>query len=79
MLSLRLMLRLIETYKGFYSKKYQGHIPCSFAYKLAFVYDKFTKQIVAIRGENAVYEFIKAVFKAYEYCKNVPKTTLRTI
>ena len=37
MLSLRLMLRLIETYKGFYSKKYQGHIPCSFAYKLACV------------------------------------------
>ena len=27
-------LKSVESYEGFYSKKYQDHIPCSFAYKL---------------------------------------------
>ena len=29
-----------------YTKKYQDHIPCSFAYKLVYVDDKFSKDIV---------------------------------
>ena len=32
----------VESYKDSYSKK--DHIPCSFAYKLVCVDDKFTKQ-----------------------------------
>ena len=54
-------------------KKYQDHVPCSFAYKVVCIDDKFTKPIVAFRGENATYEFIKAILKEYEYCKNVMK------
>ena len=46
-------LKSVESYEGFYSKKYQDHIPCSFAYKLVCVDDKFTKPIVFFRGENA--------------------------
>ena len=29
-----------------YTKKYQDHIPCSFAYKLVSVDDKFSKDVV---------------------------------
>ena len=55
------------------TQKYQDHIPCSFAYKLVCVDDKFTKPIVVFRGENAAYEFIKPILKEYEYCKTVMK------
>ena len=66
-------LKSVESYKGFYSKKYQDHVPCSFPYKLVCVGDKFTKSIVVFRGENAAYEFIKVILKEYEYCKKVTK------
>ena len=51
-------------------KKYQDHIPCSFAYKVC-VDDRFTKQIVAYRGENAVYEFLESILKQYKYYRKV--------
>ena len=60
-------------YKRSSSEKYQDHIPCSFAYKLVCVDDKFSKSIVVFRGENAAYEFIKAILKEFEYCKKVMK------
>ena len=66
-------LESVESYKGSYSKKYQDHIPCSFAYKLVCVDDKFIKPIVVFRIENAASQFIKAIFKEYDYCKKVMK------
>ena len=66
-------LESFESYEGFYSKKYQDHDPCSFAYKVVCIDDEFTKPIVVFRGENAAYEFIKAVLKEYEYCKKIMK------
>ena len=56
-----------------YTSKYPDHIPCSFAYKLVCVDDKFSKDVVLYRGKNAVYEFIQCIFKEYEYCKRVMK------
>ena len=56
-----------------YSKKYQDHIPCSFAYKPVCVDDKSIKSIVVFRAENAAYELIKAFLKEYMYCKKVMK------
>ena len=50
-------------------KKYQHHVPCSFAYKAVCVDDKFTKQVVVNRGEKDAYESIKAILKEYKYCK----------
>ena len=35
-------LKSVESYEGFYSKKYQDHVPCSLAYKLVYADDKFT-------------------------------------
>ena len=66
-------LKIVEGYERSYSKKYQDHIPCSFAYKLVCVDDKFTKSIVVFRGENASYKFIEAILKEYEYCKKLMK------
>ena len=66
-------LRGVESYEGSYTKKYQDHVPCSFAYKVVCIDDRFSKPIVVFSGENAAYEFIKAMFKEYEYCKKVMK------
>ena len=63
----------VEIYERFYSKKYKDHIPCSFACIVVCIDDKFTKPIVVFRGENAAYEFIKAIFKELKYCKKVMK------
>ena len=66
-------LKSAERYEGSYWKKYQDHILCSFVYKLVCFDDRFSKLVVFFRGENAADEFIKAVFKEYEYCKKVMK------
>ena len=65
-----------ESYEGSYLKKYYNHILCSFVYKLVCIDDKFSKPIVIFRGQNAVYEFVKAILEDYEYCKKVMKKTL---
>ena len=54
-------------------KKYHDLVPCIFAYKVVCIDDKFNKPIVVHRGENAAYEFIKAILKEYKYCKKVMK------
>ena len=64
-------LRGVESYEGSYTKKYQDHVPCSFAYKVVCVDDKFTKRIVVYRGENSAYEFITAILKEYKDCKKI--------
>ena len=56
----------IESYEGSYSKKYQNHVPCSFAYELACVDNKFTKPIVVFRDENSAFKYIKAILNEYE-------------
>ena len=66
-------LKTVERYEEFYSKIFQDHIPFRFVYKLVCVDDEFTMPIVVFRGENAAYEFIKAIVKEYEYCKKVMK------
>ena len=64
-------LRGVESYEGSHTKKYQDHVPCSFAYKFVCIDNRFTKPIVVFRGENATYEFIKAILKEHKYCKKV--------
>ena len=43
-------LRSVECYEGSYTKKYQDHIPCSFAYTVVCVDDRFTKRIIVYRA-----------------------------
>ena len=59
----------VEIYEGTYTKKYHDHIPRSYAYKIACIDDRFSKPIVIYRGENAAYEFIKAI----KYCQKIMK------
>ena len=72
-------LKNVDSYEGSYTKKCQDHIPCSFAYKVVCIDDKFSKPIVAYRGKNDVYEFIKAILKEYKYCKKLRKNILTKI
>ena len=44
-----------------YTEKYQAHIPCSFAYKVICVDDKFSKPVVLYRGKNAIKTFIETI------------------
>ena len=53
----------------FLYRKYQDRIPCSFAFKIVCIDGKFTKATIIYRGENATYEFIKAILEEYQYCK----------
>ena len=64
-------LESIEIYEGSYTKKHHDHAPCSFAYKVICIDDKFKKPIVVYRSENAAYEFIKAIINGYKYCKKI--------
>ena len=58
---------------GPYERKYQDHIPCSFAYKVVCIDNKFCKKVVLYRGKNAVYKIIKSILGEYDYCKKVKK------
>ena len=61
----------VESNEGSYTKKYQNRIPCSFAYKVVCVDDRYTKPIIVHKGENAAYEFIKAILKEYKCCRKI--------
>ena len=43
---------------GLYTEKYQGQIPCRFAFTVVCVDNKFSKKVVLYRGKNAAYRFI---------------------
>ena len=61
-------------YEGIsFTAKYQDHFSCSFDYKLVFVDDKYSKDIVLYRGKNAIYKFNKSIFNQYCYCKGAMK------
>ena len=66
-------LRNVEIYEGSYTRKYHDHVPCTYAYKVVCIDDRFSKSIVVFRSKNAVYEFIKAILKEYKYCKKTMK------
>ena len=59
-------LEEVAIYESSYSKKYDNHISCSFAYKIVCIDDRFSKPIVVFRSENATYEYIKAILNESE-------------
>ena len=52
-----------------YNKKCQYHVPCSFAYKVLWIDDRFSKPVLLYRGKNSVSKFIETILKEYDYCK----------
>ena len=67
------ILNSVESYEDSCSKKHQHHIPCSFAYKLVCVYDRFSRSAVVYSAKRAAYKFIETILEEYEYCKKVMK------
>ena len=61
-----------------YMSKYQDHIPCSLAYKLVCIDDKYSKDAVLYRGKNVVFKFIQSIFNEHSYCKNIMKKHFNT-
>ena len=55
-----------------YTEKYEDHIPCSFAYKVVCVDNKFSKKVVLYRGKNPAYKFIEAIL-----CINIVKKMIK--
>ena len=56
-----------------YTKMYQEHIPCSFAYKVARIDDRFSEPVVLYRGKSSVNKFTEAILKENKYCKKMIK------
>ena len=48
-------------------KKNEDYIP----YRVVCIDDKFTKPTVVYRGENAAFEFIKAILQEHKYCTKI--------
>ena len=46
-------LKKVKCNEGSYTEKYQDYIPCSFAYKIVCIDDRFSKPIIIYKGENA--------------------------
>ena len=69
-----LILKNVESYEGSYTKKYHEHVPCSYAYKVVYIDDKYSKLIVVYKGVNAAYEFVKSILKEHKFCKNNEQT-----
>ena len=46
-------LKNFKCYEGTYTKKYHEHVPCSYAYKVVCIDDRFSKPIAVYRGVNA--------------------------
>ena len=56
-----------------YTRKYQNHIPCSFAYKVVCVDNKYSKKIILYRRRNTVNKFINLILNEYSYCRKIMK------
>ena len=67
------MQRVNKVSNTSYTKKYQDHIPCSFAEKVVYIDGKFSKPVVLYRGKNVVNKFIITILNEYKYFRSVTK------
>ena len=67
---------MIEIKNSSYTGKYEAHIPCSFAYNVVCIDDRFSKLVVLYRGKDAVNKFVEAILKEYDYYRKVIKKHL---
>ena len=59
-------LKDTEIYEGSCTRKYHDRVPCSYAFKIVCIGNRFIKPIVVYRDKNAAYEFIKAILEDYK-------------
>ena len=67
------LLKKVSDKNGSYTEKYQNHIPCSFAYKVVCVDNKFSKNVLTYRGKNAANKSIEAILEEYDFRKKIMK------
>ena len=60
---------MLKVAEGSCWKKYQDQIPCSFAYKIVCVDDKFSKSIVLYRGKMLLLDLLKQFLKSMNTVK----------
>ena len=56
-------LKKVYCNEGSYTEKYQDHVPCSFAYKIFFIDDKFTKPTIHIGVKMQLMSSLKQILK----------------
>ena len=66
-------LKSVESYEGSYSKKYQDHVPCSFAYKLVRVDDEFIIPIFVLEVNILLLNLLKQFLKSMSTVKTMKK------
>ena len=59
-----------------YTNKYKKHVACSYGYKLACAYDKFSTSFKSHLGKDVVYNFINNMIEESIYCSDVIKKIL---
>ena len=69
-------LRDVEIYENFYTKKYHEHVPCSYAYEVFCIDDRFSKPIVVFRGKMLLMNLWKQFFKSISIVKKITKKHL---
>ena len=67
-------IKSVESYAGSCPKKYQDHVPCSFAYKLICADDEFTKPIVVLEAKMQFINLLKGFLKKLNTVKSNEKT-----
>ena len=67
------ILNSAESNEGFFTKKYQDHIPCSFAFKAICVDDKFSKPMLVIGVKMLLINLLKQLLKSLNTAKNNEK------
>ena len=67
-------LRDVETYEGSDTKKYHDHVPCSFAYKIVCIDNKFSKPLLFIEMKMLLMNLLKQFLKNTSTAKKNEKT-----
>ena len=65
-----------NTFNWYWSKhlKIFGSLLCSYAYKLIYVDDQYSRQYKTWFGEDAIDKFVNDMIEQSEYCSNVIET-----
>ena len=59
----------VKCNEGSYTEKYQDPIPCTFAYEIVCIDNKFTKPTIIYRNENAAINLLKQFLKNINIAK----------
>ena len=62
-------LKGVESYEGSYTKKYQDHVPCSFAYNVVCVDDRFLSQLLFIEEKILLMNLLKQFLRSINFAE----------